>query len=84
MNNVVKHAQARNVNVQLLRNKGHLVLMVEDDGIGIDLERARNGFGMRGLRDRARLLHGTLVILPGPDRGTIATLRVPSTNGAPA
>lgn len=81
VNNIIKHAQARNVQVQLLRNKGHLVLIVEDDGRGIDPERARNGFGMRSLRDRARVLHGTLDILPGPDQGTIATLRVPLTNG---
>lgn len=83
VNNVIKHARARNVQVQLLRNKGHLVLIVEDDGIGIDPERARNGFGMRSLRDRARVLHGTLDILPGPDNGTIATLRMPLTNGTP-
>ncbi len=81
VNNVIKHAQARNVQVQLLRNKGHLVLIVEDDGIGIDPERARNGFGMRSLRDRARVLHGMLDIIPGADSGTIATLRVPLTNG---
>lgn len=83
VNNVIKHAQARTVQVQLLRNKGHLVLMVEDDGVGIDPARARNGFGVRGLHDRARVLHGTLEIVPGPDKGTIATLRVPLTNSEP-
>ena len=81
VNNIIKHAQARNVQVQLLRNKGHLVLIVEDDGVGIDPARASIGLGMRGLRDRARVLHGTLDIERGADRGTIATLRVPLTNG---
>ena len=81
LNNTIKHAQAQNVQVQLLRNKGHLVLIMEDDGVGIDPARATNGMGLRGLRDRARVLHGTLDIEPGVDRGTIATLRVPLTNG---
>lgn len=81
VNNLIKHAQARNVQVQLLRNKGHLVLMVEDDGIGIDPARVGKGLGMRNLQDRARVLHGTLDIEPGPERGTICTLRVPLTNG---
>lgn len=83
VNNIIKHAQARNVQVQLLRNKGHLVLIVEDDGRGIEPERARNGFGMRSLRDRARVLHGTLEIVPGAEQGTVATLRVPLTNSDP-
>ena len=81
LTNVLKHAQARNVQVQLLRNKGHLVLIIEDEGVGFDQGRASNGMGMRNLHDRARVLRGTLDIVPGVDRGTIATLRVPLNNG---
>lgn len=81
LNNVVKHAGARNVQVQLLRNKGHLVLIVEDDGVGFDPAQNSNGVGMRSLMDRARILHGTLDIQRGATSGTIATLRVPLENG---
>jgi two-component system NarL family sensor kinase len=81
VSNIIKHAQARNVQVELLRNKGHLVLIVEDDGTGIDPARASGGLGLRSMQDRARVLHGAIDIGPGPGRGTIATLRVPLTNG---
>lgn len=77
VNNVTKHAAASEVHVQLLRNKGHLVLMVEDNGRGIQQEQMAGGFGMQGMRDRARSMHGTLTFEPGPRSGTIATLRVP-------
>jgi signal transduction histidine kinase len=77
VNNVIKHAAASEVHVQLLRNKGYLVLMVEDNGRGISSGPRGSGFGMQGMYDRARLLHGTLTFEAGPERGTIATLRVP-------
>lgn len=81
LNNVIKHAKARHVQVELLKNKGHLVLIVEDDGVGIEPTRKNSGMGMRSLQDRARALHGTLDIERGTERGTVATLRVPLTNG---
>lgn len=77
VNNVIKHAGASEVHVHLLRNKGYLVLMVEDNGRGLPAERRDDGFGMQGMQDRTRLLHGTLTFEAGPGRGTIATLRVP-------
>lgn len=77
VSNVIRHADASQVNVQLLRNKGHLVLLVEDNGRGMDPARATDGLGLRGMRDRARVLHGSLTFAAGHERGTVATLRVP-------
>lgn len=81
INNIIRHARASLVSVQLLRNKGHLVLIVEDDGIGFDPAAARAGLGLGSLRDRARALHGGLDIQSSPGSGTVATLRVPLVNG---
>lgn len=77
ISNVIRHSGATDVGVQLLRNKGHLVLIVEDNGRGFDPTGASQGLGLQGMRDRARLLGGGLSIEPGGDHGTIATLRVP-------
>lgn len=77
INNIVKHARATSVQVQLLRNKGTLVLIVEDDGVGLDLRRADDGLGLRSLRDRARILQGSIAFEPGAERGTVVTLRIP-------
>jgi signal transduction histidine kinase len=76
--NVLKHARAQEVQVQLLRNKGHLVLMVTDDGAGFDPDRlSGDGMGLAGMRDRARLLGGTLQFESAPGQGTSTTLRIP-------
>ena len=80
--NIIKHADARHVSVQLLKNKGHLVLIVEDDGRGIDPANRSNGMGMLSINDRARSLHGTIDIASDQGSGTVATLRIPITNGA--
>ncbi|MCC7503435.1 MAG: tetratricopeptide repeat protein [Flavobacteriales bacterium] len=78
--NILKHAKAREVSVQLLRNKGHVVMIVEDDGVGFDTQDVSDhasGMGLSGMQDRARVLHGTLQIESAPGRGTITTLRMP-------
>ncbi|MBL7950279.1 MAG: tetratricopeptide repeat protein [Flavobacteriales bacterium] len=77
VNNIIKHARAQQVHVQLLRNKGALILIVEDDGVGFDPVATRNGLGMRNLHDRARVIHGQLEVERGKEKGTVATLRVP-------
>ncbi len=75
--NVLKHAEAGTVSIQLMRNKGHLVMIMEDDGRGLDPERSSDGIGMRSITDRARLLHGTIALESAPGSGTLATLRIP-------
>lgn len=77
VNNVLKHAAARNIAVQLLRNKGHLVLLVEDDGGGMDPALAANGIGLLSIQDRVRVLRGTVEFNSAPGRGTVVTVRVP-------
>lgn len=76
VNNILKHARAKHVDVQLLRNNGALILLVEDDGIGIDPSHVHSGLGMRNLQDRARILQGTIEIASSSPHGTTATLRI--------
>ncbi|MGI3782800.1 MAG: sensor histidine kinase, partial [Janthinobacterium lividum] len=78
LHNVEKHAQASDVTVGLAGRGPLLVLRVSDDGRGIDLgqlkARERAGhFGLRGLRERAEALGGSVEIAPGPTKGTTVT-----------
>ncbi len=77
ISNVLRHAHATTIDVQLLRNKGHLVLLVQDDGVGIPEKLAAEGLGMRSMADRARALGGTFAIERTGERGTLATVRIP-------
>jgi PAS domain S-box-containing protein len=77
LNNSIKHAQARNVKVQLQCDSGAVEIRVVDDGIGFDTQRARRGgMGMQTMRERAELLGGTLKVRSAPDAGTSVTVRV--------
>ncbi len=74
--NILKHAQASHVDVQLMRNKAHLVLLVQDDGRGMTRTNS-DGIGLRNISDRARALGGTFHITGTAGQGTEATVRVP-------
>lgn len=78
LTNVVKHAQAGRVDVDLVVRDDMLSLEVLDDGRGLapgDLDKA-SSFGLRGLAERARAAGGWLEVAPGR-RGTALLLTVP-------
>jgi len=79
LTNVVRHADARNVNVTLVREYQWLVLSVYDSGRGFQISEiaAAPGYGIEGMRERARLVNGTIEIRSVPDQGTRVVLRVP-------
>jgi signal transduction histidine kinase len=75
LHNVDKHAHAGRVTVQLLRRDDQVELVVSDDGVGFDPARAadreREGhYGLRGLRERAEDVGGTVEISSAEQRGT--------------
>ena len=84
LNNVLKYAEAANVNVVLRLRPHDVMLTVEDDGVGFDLAGAeakrlegRNGFGLVGMSERAELMQGKLNIDTAPGRGTTLVVSVP-------
>lgn len=73
--NIIKHACATKADVQLIRNREHLVLIVHDDGIGFDAKRSAEGLGLSGMGDRARAIGGSFAI--EGQGGTTITIRAP-------
>jgi signal transduction histidine kinase len=76
LSNVVRHARARRVLIEAVRENGRLRLSVQDDGQGISSART-DGFGLRNMRDRARLLGGQLQVSATPGHGTRVSLDIP-------
>jgi signal transduction histidine kinase len=78
-NNIVKHAQANQVLIQLLQRDGTLFLTVEDDGRGFDLEQAREkaSLGMSSIASRVDYLKGDLDIDTVPGQGTSVSIALP-------
>ncbi len=78
-NNVLKHAGAKNLLLQLIQQNGELTIIVEDDGQGFDLSEAqqRNGLGMSSITSRVEFLQGNIEWDPVPGEGTTVSVRVP-------
>jgi signal transduction histidine kinase len=79
--NTAKHAQARWVKVCLDYGDDNLILTISDDGIGMEKLLVSKGYGLRNIRERARLLDGALRIESAPDAGVTYHLTVPYTRG---
>ncbi len=75
--NAARHAQAHRVQVRATQAKGQFELTIADDGRGFISEPNGSGYGLRNMRDRARLLGGELTITSEPGQGTQVTLLTP-------
>jgi signal transduction histidine kinase len=88
--NVERHARAGAVVLTLHIAPRSITLRVHDDGIGASplvlkqISNSATHFGLRGMRDRVKRLHGTLMAGPGPDGGFLVRARIPLQGGVPA
>ena len=79
MNNVVEHADAKKVLVELTSTPDYATLAIEDNGCGFEVEGGMEGrHGLIGMRERARLLGGSLIVESAPGRGTRLEIRIPA------
>ncbi len=78
VNNTVKHARARSVDVQLSRDSFCLVLEVQDDGVGFSTDNnGSSGLGLSQMRERVVQLSGSLDIHSSTGHGTRVVARIP-------
>jgi PAS domain S-box-containing protein len=81
LTNVIRHAQAKSVRVDLCQEDGNILLVVEDDGIGFCESGLSNSFGslgLLGMKERAQFCGGEVQISSSPGNGTTVTVRVPA------
>jgi PAS domain S-box-containing protein len=83
LTNVARHAAARHVVVELLREQGAAALVISDDGRGIPAIETvgRKSLGLMGMRERASALGGAIEISGAPGRGTTVRARIPARPG---
>ncbi|MEJ2601296.1 MAG: ATP-binding protein, partial [Anaerolineales bacterium] len=73
---VVRHAGARQVKISAQQIENTLRLTIQDDGTGLSEDR-QNGYGLRNMDERARLLGGQLNLQSEGSKGTRVTLEIP-------
>ena len=84
VNNVVKHARAREVHVAVRSHEDHVDITIRDDGRGFTPAAGAGamnggGFGLKGLAERVQMLGGTHTIDSAPGRGTTVAVRIGTT-----
>lgn len=83
LNNIIKYAQASEVSIILGRQETHVVLSVQDNGIGLDTRKlgstakSRQGIGLLGMRERVAALQGEFEIISEPGKGTSIIVALP-------
>ncbi len=85
VSNIVKHAQATRAGVEIERLPERLLLTVRDNGCGFDVQAAsgRDGFGLTGIAERARILGGNYRVESEPGKGTTIVVELPLTKQEP-
>ena len=77
LQNCVKHAKCKNIEVNFAATKKVLNLSVKDDGVGFDGAKGKKGIGLRNIISRTRNIEGSMDIDSSPGAGTLIRIRIP-------
>ena len=76
--NVIKHASAESIQVNIRIEKNQVSVSIRDDGIGFDIEKKKeNSFGLIGMRERVEMLDGEITINSKFGNGTTVYVNIP-------
>ncbi len=78
LHNIYKHANASKVKVSFKMKNDVICLIIEDDGSGFDVNKAKSGIGLKNMNSRIGEVAGKLNIESQKDIGTIVTIEVPT------
>lgn len=78
LHNIVRHADASEVLINVVRNNGSVVVSIEDDGRGFDTTTPSTGMGLVNLRRRAEKLGGDVVVRSAPGEGAKVMVTFPA------
>ncbi len=78
LGNILKHAKAKEANLQMLENDLFLLITIEDDGVGFDSNIGdSDGIGLSNVRNRTEMLHGQMHLESFPGKGTFVSIKIP-------
>ncbi len=79
VSNIIKHAKANHVSIQLIRDEKEISMMIEDNGVGFDTNKINDfdGIGLKNIQSRIEFLNGRVDFDSQVGRGTIVNIEVP-------
>jgi two-component system, NarL family, sensor histidine kinase UhpB len=78
VNNIYKHADAKNIRIELSTNNNAVTLRITDDGVGFVVNKKRKGIGIANMTDRIASFNGTLEIKSSPGEGCQLLISIPA------
>lgn len=78
IHNVVKHAQAHEVNIRITSSPTSVRMEIRDDGVGFDSRRRTDGLGLAGMAARADRLGGSVTVESAKGQGTVVAAVLPA------
>lgn len=76
-NNIIKYAEATEVNIVVKRKTNLLYLIIQDNGKGFDLKLVKRGIGLANIRNRVEAFNGSLNIITSPGQGCCLEITIP-------
>lgn len=77
LNNIIRHAQATTVLIQLIKTPVNLELTIQDDGIGFNTKKKTTGIGLRNIKNRVGFYNGSVRIESEPGNGCMLRVTIP-------
>ncbi|MBA6157333.1 sensor histidine kinase [Tenacibaculum sp. S7007] len=76
--NIVKHANATKGLINITLHDDYLNLIIEDNGIGIDIRKKEKGIGLKNISSRVKSLNGTIELDSGLNKGVTVNINIPT------
>lgn len=79
VNNIIKHARANKIGIQIIRHDKELSIVIEDNGVGFDVQKINDfeGIGLKNILSRIEFINGTVHFDSIPGRGTTVVMELP-------
>ena len=86
ISNIIKHAKASNISIDILQKTDYIEIIIKDDGIGFDVDMVTslekyNHFGLLIIKERIKLLNGTYNLISKENEGTKINIMIPCKGG---
>jgi len=77
IHNIIKHAQAKKVQIVIKHDNDKIRISIVDDGVGFDTNENHTGFGLKGIKERLQILNGSMKVVANAEKGTVFEFIIP-------
>lgn len=86
ISNIINHAKANNISIDIKQTNNYIIIIINDDGIGFNVDMVMNSeknnhFGLLIIKERIELLNGTYNIISKEQEGTKINIKIPCKGG---